>query len=95
MPRLEPTTVPGTGVSNGPGCLDVPREKSRSALGAAGREAYDRAVNRDEMRGQLRPMDAFRTLYLLGKLVVLGLALLVLLVVLGLLPRRRARAVYA
>ena len=40
-------------------------------------------------------MDVVRTLYLFGKLIVLGLALLVLLVVLGLLPRRRARTVFA
>lgn len=40
-------------------------------------------------------MDALKTMYLFGKLVVLGLALLVLLVVLGLLPRRRARAAFA
>ena len=40
-------------------------------------------------------MDVLRTLYLFGKLAVLGLALLVLLVVLGLFPRRRARTAYA
>jgi hypothetical protein len=48
-------------------------------------------VNREDVRGELRPvLEVLRTLYLVGKLVVLGLALLVLLVVLGLLPRRRA-----
>jgi hypothetical protein len=35
-------------------------------------------------------VDVLHTLYLFGKLAVLGVALLVLLVVLGLLPRRRA-----
>ena len=40
-------------------------------------------------------MALLRNVLLLAKLVVLGLALLVLLVVLGLVPRRRARAVFA
>jgi hypothetical protein len=54
------------------------------------RKAYDRQVNREDGRGEFRPVDVLRTLYLFGKLAVLGVALLVLLVVLGLLPRRRA-----
>ncbi|MDQ3821974.1 MAG: hypothetical protein M3321_01875 [Actinomycetota bacterium] len=52
-------------------------------------------MNRRHARGEFRPVDVLRTLYLFGKLVVLGLALLVLLVVLGLLPRRGRRAVFA
>jgi hypothetical protein len=47
-------------------------------------------VNREDGLGEFRPVDVLRTFFLLGKLVVLGLALLFLLVVLGLLPRRRA-----
>jgi hypothetical protein len=47
-------------------------------------------VNREDGLGEIRPVDVIRTFFLLGKLVVLGLALLFLLVVLGLLPRRRA-----
>ncbi len=47
-------------------------------------------MNREARRRKLRPIDLVRTLYLFGKLVVLGLALLVLLVALGLVPRRRA-----
>jgi hypothetical protein len=53
-------------------------------------EAYDRRVIREDARRDFRPVDVLRTLYLFGKLAVLGVALLVLLVVLGLLPRRRA-----
>jgi hypothetical protein len=49
-------------------------------------------VNREDGGGEFRPVDVLRTLYLLGKLAVLGLAVLVLLVALGLLPRRRALA---
>ena len=51
-------------------------------------------MNRRRERNQFRPVDVARTLYLFAKLVVLGLALLVLLVVLGLLPRR-GRAAFA
>jgi hypothetical protein len=47
-------------------------------------------VNREEGRSEFRPVDVLRTLYLFGKLVVFGVALLLLLVVLGLVPRRRA-----
>ena len=67
----------------------------RPRLGGCGGEAYDRPVNREDARGEFRPVDVLRTLYLLGKLVVLGAALLVLLVVLGLVPRARRRAVFA
>jgi hypothetical protein len=60
------------------------------------RKAYDRPVKREDVRGEFRPVvDVLRTLYLVGKLVVLGVALLVLLVVLGLVPRARRRAVFA
>ena len=60
------------------------------------RKAYDRPVKREDVRGEFRPVvDVLRTLYLVGKLVVLGVALLVLLVVLGLVPRVRRRAVFA
>jgi hypothetical protein len=59
-------------------------------------KAYDRPVKREDVRGEFRPVsDVLRTLYLVGKLVVLGVALLVLLVVLGLVPRARRRAVFA
>jgi hypothetical protein len=47
-------------------------------------------VNREDGRGEFRPVDVLRTLYLVGKLVVLGFALLVLLVVLRVRPRRLA-----
>jgi hypothetical protein len=47
-------------------------------------------VNREDGRGEFRPVDVLRTLYLCGKLAVLGLALLVLLLVLGVRPRRLA-----
>ena len=46
-------------------------------------------MNREDVRGEFRPVDMLRTLYLFGKLAVLGVALVFLLVVLGLLPRRR------
>jgi hypothetical protein len=69
-------------------------DEVRPTLGTAAAEAYDRAVNREDGVGVVRPVDVLRTLFLLGKLAVLGLALLVLLVVLGLVPRRR-RAVFA
>lgn len=53
-------------------------------------------MNREDVRREFRPVgDVLRTLYLVGKLVVLGVALLVLLVVLGLVPRVRRRAVFA
>ena len=52
-------------------------------------------MNREDARREFRLVDVLRTLYLLGKLVVLGVALLVLLVVLGLVPRTRRRAVFA
>jgi hypothetical protein len=59
-------------------------------------KAYDRPVKREDVRAEFRPVsDVLRTLYLVGKLVVLGVALLVLLVVLGLVPRARRRAVFA
>lgn len=64
-------------------------------LGRTAAEAYDRPVNREDARREFRLVDVLRTLYLLGKLVVLGVALLVLLVVLGLVPRTRRRAVFA
>jgi hypothetical protein len=47
-------------------------------------------VNREEGSAEFRLVGVLRTLYLFGKLVVLGVALLALLVVLGLVPRRRA-----
>ena len=52
-------------------------------------------MNRERARGEFRPVDVVRTVYLFGKLVVLGVALLVLLLVLGLFPRRGRRAVLA
>jgi hypothetical protein len=60
------------------------------------RKAYDRPVNREDVRGEFRPvLDVLRTLYLVGKLVLLGVALLVLFVVLWLVPRARRRAAFA
>ena len=47
-------------------------------------------MNRERGRSEFGPVSLLRTVYLFGKLAVLGVALLVLLVVLGLLPRRRA-----
>jgi hypothetical protein len=52
-------------------------------------------VNREDLRREFRPVNVIRTLYLFGKLVVLGAALLVLLVALGLLPRRRGAVALA
>ena len=52
----------------------------------------DRAVNREDGGRGIRPVDMLRTVLLLAKLVVLGAALLVLLVALGLVPRRRRAA---
>jgi hypothetical protein len=66
-----------------------------SALGALPAEAYDRLVNREDARGEFRPVDVLRTLYLLAKLAVFGVALLVLLVALWLVPRARRRAAFA
>ena len=45
-------------------------------------------MNREDARGEFRPVNVVRTLYLLGKLVVLSVALLVLLLALGVRPRR-------
>jgi hypothetical protein len=47
-------------------------------------------VNPEDGDREPRPVSMLRTIYLVGKLVVLGIALAVLLVVLGLVPRRRA-----
>jgi hypothetical protein len=52
-------------------------------------------VNREDGGREFRPVGVLRTLYLFGKLVVLGVALLVLLVALVLVPRARRRAVFA
>ena len=65
------------------------------ALGVRLAEAYDRRVNREDGRREFRPVDVLRTLYLVAKLAVLGVALLVLLVVLGLVPGARRRAAFA
>ena len=45
-------------------------------------------VHREDARSEFRPVDVLRTIYLVGKLVVLGVALLVLLLALGVRPRR-------
>jgi hypothetical protein len=50
-------------------------------------------VNREDVRREFRPVNVLRTLYLFGKLAVLGVALLVLLVALGVRPRRRLAVV--
>jgi hypothetical protein len=46
-------------------------------------------VNREDERGELRPVNMLSTAYLFVKLVVLSVALLVLLLALGVRPRRR------
>ena len=52
-------------------------------------------MNREDALREFRPVDVLRTLYLFGKLAVLGVALLMLLVVLWLVPRARRRTVFA
>ena len=65
----------------------------KAGLGTTIANAYDRAVNREGARGEFGPVDVLRTVYLFGKLLVLGVALLVLLLVLGVRPRRRVALV--
>jgi hypothetical protein len=52
-------------------------------------------VNREDARREFRPVNVMRTLYLVAKLAVLGVALLVLLVVLWLVQRARRRPAFA
>jgi hypothetical protein len=49
-------------------------------------------VNREDGDGESRPVEVLRTLYLVGKLVVVALALVVLFAALGVRPRRLALA---
>ena len=52
-------------------------------------------MTREDARGEFRPVNVLRTLYLVAKLAVLGAALMVLLVVLWLVPRARRRPAFA
>ena len=52
-------------------------------------------MNREDARGEFRPVNVLRTLFLVAKLAVLGVAVLLLLVVLWLVPRARRRPAFA